>query len=231
MNDGLATQYDKIVDSYRSGYDKTNGNQFNREIFHCYIEKLGLNNQTKVLDLGCGSGEDLNFCKGLGADIYGIDASTEMLGTACKNLNLSLDKELKHASFDERIPFEDSVFDFVISKYAIQTSHTLEFIFTEMCRVLKQGGVMLYLSKHPFRQFFERKENEPDYFKQKVVESHIFQESVTIREPTHTMTEYLSPFLFKKFDVQAYNELWEPAAEIIGNARYPGFLIIQAKKR
>ena len=80
-------------------------------------------------------------------------------------------------------------------------------------------------------QYFEKKEVNGNYFEQKIVDSHLFSDQVTVKEPTHTLTEYLNDFLFNNFDVQAYDEGWEPAAEFIDGKRYPGFFIIKAKKR
>ncbi len=89
----------------------------------------------------------------------------------------------------------------------------------------------MYLVVHPFRQFFEKKDKQADYFEQEIVDSHILGNSVTVKEPTHTMSEYLNNFLFKNFDVQSYDERWDPSAEFIDGKKYPGFLILKAKKR
>jgi hypothetical protein len=91
--------------------------------------------------------------------------------------------------------------------------------------------MMMYLVTHPLRQYLEKREGRADYFDQKIVDSHILGNTVTVREPTHTMTEYLNPFLFKNFDVQAYDEHWDPAAEVIDGKKYPSFFILKARKR
>ena len=90
----------------------------------------------------------------------------------------------------------------------------MEPVFKEIHRVLKSGGMMMYLVTHPFRQFFEKKEEKADYFEQKIVDSHILGDTVTVKEPTHIMTEFLNDFLFKNFDVQSYDERWDPANRI-----------------
>ena len=181
----------------------------------------------KLLDLACGDGFDLEYCKELGSDIYGLDASEEMIKIAKERLpNI----ELKVGLFED-VPFEDNYFDTVLSKYAIMTSADMKQAFKEIHRVLKPGGMMMYLVAHSFRQFFEKKDEKADYFEQIVVDSNILNNTVTVKEPTHTMTEYLNDFLFKNFDVQAYDERWDPAAEAIGGKKYPGFFILKAKKR
>ena len=133
------------------------------------------------------------YYKKLGANIYGLDTSEELLKIAEKKLS---EVKLKVGLF-ENIPFEDNYFDAVLSKYAIMTSANMEPVFKEIHRVLKPGGMMMYLVTHPFRQFFEKKEGKTDYFEQKIVDSHILGNTITVKEPTHTMTEFLNDFLFK----------------------------------
>src|SRR3989338_2902817 len=181
----------------------------------------------KVLDLACGDGLDLAYYKELGAEIYGLDASEELTKIARERLPGA---DIRVGLFESN-PFEDNFFDVVLSKYAIQTSSNLSPVFSEIHRVLKSDGIMMYLTVHPFRQYFEKKEVNGNYFEQKIVDSHLFSDQVTVKEPTHTLTEYLNDFLFNNFDVQAYDEGWEPAAEFIDGKRYPGFFIIKAKKR
>jgi hypothetical protein len=64
-----------------------------------------------------------------------------------------------------------------------------------------------------------------------VVDCHILGNTVLVKEPTHTMSEYLNDFLFKNFDVLSYDEQWDPAAESIGGKKYPGYFILKAQKR
>lgn len=222
----LAKQYNNFADDFSKNQDLgENSNRLNREVFYSHLDfvKPGM----KLLDLACGDGTDLVYYKKLGADIYGLDASEELLKIAETRLP---DSKLKVGLF-ENIPFEENYFDIVLSKYAIMTSANMEPVFKEIHRVLKPGGMMMYLVTHPFRQFFEKKDEKADYFEQKIVDSHILANTVTVKEPTHIMTEFLNDFLFKNFDVQSYDERWEPAAEFIGEKKYPGFFILKARKR
>ncbi len=222
----LSKQYNDFADDFSKNQNlEENGNRFNREIFYGHIDfiKPGI----KLLDLACGDGTDLVYYKKLGAEIYGLDASEELIEIAKDKLS----GEKLEVGLFENIPFEDNYFDAVLSKYAIMTSENMEPVFKEIHRVLKPGGIMLYLVTHPFRQFFEKKDDTADYFEQKVVESNILNNTVKLHEPSHTMTEFLNDFLFKNFDVQSYDEHWDPAAEQIGNKKYPGFFILKAKKR
>lgn len=224
----LARQYNAIADDFSKNHNydsEKRSNKVSREIFYNQLDFI--KPKMKLLDLACGDGTDLLHYKELGADVCGLDASSELIKTARKKLP---DTHLNVSLF-EAIPFEENYFDVVLSKYAIMTSADMSTVFEEIHRVLKPGGIMLYLVTHPFRHFFEKKDPQADYFEQKIVDSNIFENTVTIKEPTHTMNEFLNDFLFKNFDVQSYEEYHDPSAELIDGKKYPGFFIIKAKKR
>ncbi len=222
----LSKQYNKFAKKFSDVHDVgENSNSDNKKTFY---DQLGfIKSGMKLLDLGCGDGLDLIHYKKLGAEIYGLDASEELLEIAKKKLpteNIQL-------GFFEKIPFQDNFFNVVLSKYAIMTSEDLEPIFKEILRVLKPGGIMMYLVTHPFRQYLEKRENQADYFEQKIVNLHILNNTITVKEPSHTLNEYLNRYLFENFDVQFYQEYWDAAAEQIDGKKYPGYFILIAKKR
>lgn len=222
----LSKQYNNFAQKFSDIHDEgENSNRDNRKIFYEHIDfiKPGM----KLLDLACGDGLDLVYYKTLGAEVFGLDASEELVQIS-QNKNPGAD--IKVGLF-ENIPFEDSVFDIVLSKYAIQTSPNMSPIFSEIHRVLKPGGIIMYLVTHPFRQFFEKKEERADYFEQKIVDSNILNNSILVKEPSHTFNEYFDNFLFKNFDIQLFQEYWDAAAEQIEGKKYPGYFILKAKKR
>ncbi len=222
----LEKQYNNIAKEFSAVHDiGENSNQENRLAFYRHTRFLrpGL----RVLDLGCGDGLDLAYYKSLGADIFGIDASEELIKIARGRLP---GDDIRVGVF-ENLPYTDQFFDVVLSKYALQTSPVLEPCFTEVNRVLKPGGTLVYLVTHPFRQFFEKKSCKTDYFEQSVVDSQILNNSMTVKEPSHTLNEYLNTWLFANFDVQGYEECWDAAAEQIGERKYPGYFILRAIKR
>lgn len=222
----LSKQYNAFAKKFSDTHDVgENSNRDNRKIFYDQLDfvKPGM----KLLDLGCGDGMDLVYYKKLGAEIYGLDASEELLEIAKKRLpdeNIQL-------GFFEKIPFQDNFFDIVLSKYAIMTSANMETVFKEIHRVLQPGGVMMYLVTHPFRQYLEKRDKDADYFEQKIVDLHIFNNTITVKEPSHTLNEYLNKHLFENFDVQFYQEYLDPATEQIDGKKYPCYFILLAKKR
>ena len=222
----LSKQYNNFAKKFSNIHDVgENSNRDNREVFYNHIDFIqpGM----KLLDVGCGDGLDLVHYKELGVEVFGIDASEKLVVIATNRLP---DADIKIGNF-KQLPYENNLFDAVLSKYAIQTSPDMTSVFREIYRVLKPGGTMLYLVTHPFRQYFEKKDLQADYFEQKVVDSNILNNTILVKEPSHTMTEYLNDFLFKNFDVQTYDERCDPAAEQIDGRKYPGYFILKARKK
>ena len=221
-NNLLSHQYDPIADEFSKVIEV--GNATSTKAFRKLVPEL---KNLSVLDIGCGDGTDCAYYKSQGAGyVAGIDASRELLHHASQKTK---DVDFKYGLF-EKLPFEDSGFDNVFSKYALQTAPKLEPIFMEVNRVLKSGGIFTLLVVHPIRQFYEKKKVGKDYFRQEVVSSVCFDGALTFQEPSHTLKEYYSKYMLKNFELVAFEEQFEPAAEKIVDT-YPGFLILQWKKR
>lgn len=223
MSVDIREQYNEFPEAF-SNNQKTQ-NQKSREMAYAIIQEDLTNSFT--LDLCCGDGDDSVYFEQNGAKVIGIDASKEMIDLARKNNpNIKFDVGLA-----ESLPYEDSLFDNVFSKYAIMTSADMKPIFSEVHRVLKPGGIFVYLVTHPIRQYLEKKDAKADYFKQEIVDSVILDATVTVHEPTHTFTEYFNKDFFDKFELLDYQEAFDPAAEQINGAVYPGFVVIKARKK
>lgn len=222
----LSKQYNEFATKFSDIHDVgENSNRENRKVFYNQLDfiKPGV----KLLDLACGDGFDLVYYKKLGADVYGLDASEELIKIAKERLP---EEDLRVGLF-EQIPFDDEYFDIVLSKYAIQTSLDVDSVLKEIYRVLKPGGIVMYLVTHPFRQYFEKKDVKADYFDQKIVNSNIFNNSIIVKEPSHTFNEYFNSEFLNNFDILFYQEYWDISAEQIDGRKYPGYFILKAKKR
>ncbi len=180
-----------------------------------------------LLDLGCGDGENLLYYNKKGAKVFGIDASKELIKIA----KSKLPKADIRVGFFEKLPFKQNYFDVVVSKYALQHNSKIEPIYKETVRVLKKNGIFIFLVTHPFRQLLEKQKKSKDYFKQVMVESLILDGQLVVREPSHILKEYLSDYFFSNFEMISFVEQFDPAAEKIGNYKYPGFMIIKARKK
>jgi len=185
----------------------------------------------KLLDIGCGDGSDLAILASRGAQVFGIDPSNEFLKKA--QVNNPTGVFIKGVG--ESIPCESAMFDFVVSKWAMQTSINIPGILNEMARVIKPGGIIVFLSKHPWIQWLEKVRDYghgADYYKQMIVTSNIYDGKIVLKEPSHTIGEYFNSEFFKNFEVIDYKEGTSfPASEQINNDIYPTFFIVKAKRK
>lgn len=92
-----------------------------------------------VLDLACGTGRIIPKLLEKKADITGIDVSAEMLKIA--------QKKFPKAKFlqgnMEQLPFTENSFDLVIAAFAIVHLKSLDKVFGEVYRVLKDNGIFV----------------------------------------------------------------------------------------
>ncbi len=221
--ENIQTQYNNFASVYNK--ENTAYNSKSNVLFYQSIDShlKGAN----LLDVACGDGTDIKRYKHLGAIVSGIDASLEMIKSAKKKVP-ACDVRV---AFMESLPYNDSTFDVVTSKYAIQTSDNVPQALSEMTRVLKSGGIIQYLATHPTRQFLEKKKQGKDYFKQEIVHSTFFDGKVTADEPSHTFNEYFNPEFLKNYQILSFEEHTHfPDVERIGGDNYPCFFIVQARK-
>lgn len=98
-----------------------------------------------ILDLACGSGRYLEIIRGENPDsIYGLDFSPPMLSRAKNKF-----KNLMLANMTN-IPMRSSSVDIIICGLAIGHCLDLEPVFSEISRILRTGGFVIYSDLHPF---------------------------------------------------------------------------------
>lgn len=99
----------------------------------------------RVLEIGIGSGLNLGFYDAEKVDrLFGIDPSAEILEIAkLQQSGLPFDVEL-FANGAESIPLGTNSVDTIMYTYTLCTIPDLEASFSEMRRVLKPGGQMLF---------------------------------------------------------------------------------------
>ncbi|WP_051266604.1 class I SAM-dependent methyltransferase [Nakamurella lactea] len=93
---------------------------------------------TRLLDVGCGSGELAAMAADLGADVSGVDASDNMVLIAGNTVPRA---DIRQGS-SERLPWPDDSFDVVTAVNSFQFSDDVTVPVTEAVRVLAPGGVL-----------------------------------------------------------------------------------------
>jgi ubiquinone/menaquinone biosynthesis C-methylase UbiE len=181
----------------------------------------------KVIDLGCGAADLAPFLRRLGYEYCGVDSSEEMVALARK----ATGADVRVEDFTNT-SFESGSFDLLVSKWAIQSTNDIEAVYKESQRLLKDKGWLIFLVAHPIRQFLEKKRSGKNYFTQEIVDSIIFNGTITVKEPSHTLSEYFSSYFLENFSLQSVLESYEfPGAEQINNDIYPTHLLIVSQKK
>lgn len=101
----------------------------------------------KILDLGCGRGDDLIELVKNGYEAVGLDINQEYLNIAenkARGMGVRLELVKSEA---EALPFPDSSFDFIIASEVTEHVEDPEKLLSECHRVLCHGGKM-YVSFH-----------------------------------------------------------------------------------
>ncbi len=98
-------------------------------------------NDLTVLDLGSGTGFFTDLLAGSYNQVIGLDISNEMLHFAKKHRD---DKILWLEGDAHKIPLQNNSIDFIYSNLVIQWFDPLDTAITEMMRVLKPGGLLIF---------------------------------------------------------------------------------------
>lgn len=115
----------------------------------------------KVLDFGCGNGENGIYAAQCGAEVIGVDISPE--GVANANLNAKQAGVGEHCKFEamdgENMTFSDNSFDLAV-EYGVLHHVKLDKAMVELNRVLKPDGEMICveaLRHNPLIHWYRKK--------------------------------------------------------------------------
>lgn len=114
----------------------------------------------KVLDIGCGSGHSLKWCKDKGAaELWGLDISTKQIENTRQFLSGNqYEPRLFNSPMEADCGLPTEYFDVVYSIYAIGWTVDLQKTFDNIASYLKKGGVFIFSWEHPLMHCVEVKE-------------------------------------------------------------------------
>lgn len=101
-------------------------------------------NYTKVLEVGCGTGEHLKFVKHQFNEYHLVDENEGLL-TICQKKNLSNKKLFYKKGDASNLDYEDNFFDRVIAVHVLEHIHRPEEVIREWKRVIKNRGLLSIL--------------------------------------------------------------------------------------
>lgn len=103
------------------------------------------------LDLACGSGRYLRWLQTFGAEsAVGLDYSAEMLKQASRPPTVDRLPPALTRSLFLALPFPNELFEVIVCGLGVGHEKNLEGILTEVARILRPGGVLVYSDFHPF---------------------------------------------------------------------------------
>jgi SAM-dependent methyltransferase len=130
--------------------------QYTGDMYFDIVTNEMLNDQSTVIDIGCGSGRWIKYLDGRFKKMVGLDPS-EAIFAADKLLAKNDKVELVRASTDN-IPYPDGHFDFVYSLGVLHHIPDTEKALVDSVKKLRSGGYFLVYLYYRF-------ENRPFYFR------------------------------------------------------------------
>lgn len=105
---------------------------------------------SKVLDLGCGEGESLEYLYNKGAnEVWGIDISLEQINKA-KNRFPEFSNNFIVSPMENDTNIPNNYFDYVMSIFSIGYTSDISNTFKNAYNYLKDGGYLIISWTHPF---------------------------------------------------------------------------------
>jgi ubiquinone/menaquinone biosynthesis C-methylase UbiE len=138
----------------------------------------------RVLDLGCGGGQDAIALAKQGATVIGVDASAELLAIARRLAEQEGVKvELRHGDLADLAFVQSDSIDLVLSASALEYIEDIGRVFRQVHRVLKVGAPLVLSTVHPAWRVAEGR----SYFDRGPIEVQL--DGVVFTEYAHTFAD------------------------------------------
>lgn len=134
--------YDNNIDSYKKLWLDDFSSNYNFEIPDIFLSYL--NKNSKILDMGCGTGRDSKYFKELGHIVKSIDGSLEM----CKIASNLLNEEVEQLNFLD-INYNNE-FDgvFACASLLHLSNEDLLIVLNKISNALKENGILYTCFKY-----------------------------------------------------------------------------------
>lgn len=194
-----------------------------KNLAHTFLEKPAMYKKLPklkgktILCVGCGTGEECERLKSLGAKkVIGVDVSKGLIELAKKSYpHLEF-----HVMDMERLHFASSTFDLVYSSLVMHYVKDWTKTFRSIHKILKRDGTFLFSTHHPVKWSAEVKRAKTEdsyllgYKRYKSGEINVFGDYLNTRK--------IDDIWFNEFKVSYYHR---PISEIISDIIKSGFVI------
>lgn len=235
MKERIKETFDSLAGAYEHSVDTQNlyNSEYERPAMLAQLPKdLG---GKKILDAGCAAGWYTEQLMDRGAQVTAVDMSPEMAEATKRRVGDKAD--VICLDLASALPFEDGIFDYIVSSLTLHYIEDWDLTFTEFQRILKPGGTLLFSVHHPFTDI--KLSREMNYFSTelivdkwkkvgKVYEVPFFRRplgDILAKTLQHfSMEDVIEPKpteKFKELDVERYERLMKA----------PNFLIVKARKQ
>ena len=123
---------------YDSSMDSTKINEGRKSILSRITDE-------EILEIGFGTGINLQFYPGVVKKIIGVDINKGMTKKAGNKILESQNKVELHTTGSETLPFPDNRFDTIVSTYTLCSIKNITSALNEIYRVVKPGGKYYFL--------------------------------------------------------------------------------------
>lgn len=146
----VGAAYDLWAASYDTDENRT------RELADAVLRESALELAGRdVVEIGCGTGRNTAWLAERAASVVGLDLSAGMLERARARIAAPAVRFLRH-DIRSVWPLADRAADLVVAMLVLEHVETLEPVFGEARRVLRQGGELYLCELHPVRQMLGR---------------------------------------------------------------------------
>jgi len=198
-----------------------------------------------ILELGCGGGQCSVALAADGADVTGIDISSEQLAHARRlAADHGVDVEFAQGDVTDLGAFPDESYDVGFNSWVFQWVGDLAACFAETHRVLRPGGRFVFSMPHPVYELADAESHRitDSYFdtgRQETTHDEVDVDQVTSR---HTVGGIVTDLVRAGFDVERMHEPGTPdpsdhepgpwdefTPELM--SKLPAVLVVEARKR
>jgi ubiquinone/menaquinone biosynthesis C-methylase UbiE len=218
---GSVSHYDDIGQEYVNNQRNffTDKEDWTRKKLRSELVKF---TKKKILDIGCGAGDDLKWCEEQHIDGFGIDTSEKMLELARSTVK---NPQCIQQGDYEAIPYPSEHFDLVMGRFSLHYLNSFRQAYLETARVLKKGGTLILIVSHPFFDTYISTESG----EKEIISVPLYEGKVVVKFPPHKLADYFSSTFLSLFDLQEVVE--SESVDAVNPRKIPETLYFMAVKR